>query len=130
MNQWDKKETIDTMLKRVGKTYKSKACKVSQWVADLTENRIWRGGNDCSRQKVRVPRRASPRKGSKSKSKSPKHKSPSLSSGTSTPRKVWTEGQREEATKRKADEADAAALNGVRKSRRARVPTEKVLDAE
>ena len=43
------------------------------------------------------------------------------------PKKTWTKEQREEATAKNAQEADAAASVGLRRSPRARVPTEKVL---
>ena len=40
---------------------------------------------------------------------------------------AWTKEQREEVTAKKAQEAEAAASVGLRRSPRARVPTEKVL---
>jgi hypothetical protein len=68
------------------------------------------------------------KKGTPRKQNSPRSKRSSAT--PPTPVKVWTKDQREEATRKKADEADAAAANGVRRSRRARVPTEKVLNGE
>lgn len=120
MDNWQKFDAIDVLLSRVSKDYKYKSAKVKQWAAELVEARIWRGGN--TRTRVPVKKRVG----------TPKRKSstPSLSSGASTPRKAWTKEQKEEAARKKAEEADAAALNGVRKSRRARVPSEKALEAE
>lgn len=136
INAWESHDAIDNMLRTISKTYRRKSHKVAAWAAHLTEKRIWRGGTDSSRRKVHVcmSTRASAKAKAKAKARSPKRKaskskSPSLSSGTATPAKVWTKGQREEATRRKADEADAAAVEGVRRSRRARVPSEKVLNA-
>ena len=121
MNNWEKSDAVDTMLSRISKTYSRKSAAVKRWAAELAEERVWRGGN--SRVKLRVAKKGSggaPRKQKRSKS----------TSSTPTPVKVWTKDQREEATRKKAAEADAAALSGVRKSRRARVPTEKVLNGQ
>jgi hypothetical protein len=124
MNKWEKDDVIDTLLKKISRTYKSKSTAVTQWAADLVENRIWRGSN-TTRTPVRVANR---RKGGPRKRKDSKAKRASAT--PPIPVKVWTKEQREEASKKKADEADAAAANGVRRSRRARVPTEKVLNGE
>jgi hypothetical protein len=123
MNKWEKDDVIDILIKKISRTYKSKSAAVTQWAADLVENRIWRGSN-TTRTRVRVTKK----KGTPRKQNSPRSKRSSAT--PPTPVKVWTKDQREEATRKKADEADAAAANGVRRSRRARVPTEKVLNGE
>lgn len=123
MNAWQKFDAVDVLLSRISKTYKHKSAAVKLWATELAENRIWRGGN--SRARVRVAKKGSgrvPRKQKRSKSSSSSDTPPLL--------KVWTKDQREEATRKKADEAETAALNGVRRSRRARVPTEKALVGE
>jgi hypothetical protein len=120
MSDWD--DAVDILLNAISKSYTRKSAGVKKWADDLIYERVWHGGN--KREKVRVTKKGgarAPRKQKRTKS----------SSSTPTPMKVvWTKDQREEATRKKADEADAAALNGVRKSRRARVPTEKVLNRE
>lgn len=120
MESWQKFDAVDILLSRISKQYKHKSTKVLQRAARLPDARIWRGG----KARARVPARRG--------TTSPKRKSSSspLSSGASSPRKSWTKDQRAEAARKKAEEADAAALNGVRKSRRARVPSEKALEAE
>jgi hypothetical protein len=123
MDEWQKNDAIDKLLKTISRTYKNKSAAVKQWAADLTENRIWRGSN-TTRTRVRVTKKKiGPRK-----QNSPRAKRASAT--PPTPVKVWTKEQREEATRKKADEADAAAANGVRRSRRAPVPTEKALNGQ
>lgn len=122
MDEWQNHDAIDILLRSISKTYKNKSA-VAQWAADLAGNRIWRGSN-TARTRVRVAeKKRSPRK-----SNSPRSKRASAT--PPLPPKVWTKEQREEATRKKADEADAAAANGVRRSRRATVPTEKALNGE
>jgi len=124
MEEWQKSDAIDVLLKSISKSYKHKSVVVTQWAADLVENRIWRGSN-TTRTRVRVASKNNKKKGS------PRCCQRKRSSATPPiPVKVWTKEEREEATRKKADEADAAAANGVRRSRRARVPTEKVLNGE
>jgi hypothetical protein len=121
MNDWRKFDAVDVLLSHISKTYSRKSATVKHWAADLIEGRVWRGGT--SRVRVRVVKKRAgkePRKQKRSKS----------TSVTPPPLKVWTKGQREEATRKKADEVDAAALSGVRRSRRARVSTEKVLNGQ
>ena len=123
MDEWQNHDAIDILLRSIGKTYKNKSAVVTQWAADLAENRIWRGSS-TARTRVRVAKK----KGSPRKSNSPRSKRASAT--PPLPPKVWTKEQREEATRKKADEADEAEACGVRRSRRARVPTEKVLNGE
>jgi hypothetical protein len=124
MDEWQKDDAIDILLKHISKTYKNKSAAVTQWAADLTEDRIWRGSN-TTRTRVRVANKS---KGGSRKRKDSKSKRSSAT--PPAPVKVWTKEQREEASKKKAEEVDAAAANGVRRSTRARVPTEKVLNGE
>lgn len=125
MEEWQKSDAIDVLLKSISKSYKHKSVVVTQWAADLIENRIWRGSN-TTRTRVRVAS-----KNHNKKEGSPRRRQRKRSSATPPiPVKVWTKEEREEATRKKADEADAAAANGVRRSRRARVPTEKVLNGQ
>lgn len=120
MESWQKFDALDILLSRISKQYKHKSTKVKQWAARLADARIWRG----VKTRARVPAKRVPT--------SPKRRPSSsrLSSGASSPRKSWTKDQRAEAARKKAEEADAAALSGVRKSRQARVPSEKALEAE
>ena len=120
MEEWQKFDAIDVLLSRISRSYKHKSAAVKQWTADLIENRIWRGSN-TTRTRVRV---------AGNKKQSPRRKQKRSSATPPPPVKVWTKEQREEAARKKADEADAAAANGVRRSRRARVPTEKALNGE
>ena len=124
MEEWQKFNAIDVLLSRTNKSYKHKSAAVTQWTADLIEDRIWRGSN-TTRTRVRVASKNSRKK------ESPRRRQRKRSSATPPlPVKVWTKEEREEATRKKADEADEAAANGVRRSRRARVPSEKVLNGE
>lgn len=118
MDKWQKDDAIDILLRRTSRFYKSESAAVAQWAADLVGNRIWRGSN-TTRTRVRVASKKT--KGGSRKRNSLRSKR--LSATPPSPPKVWTKEQREEASKKKADEADAAAANGVRRSRRARVPT-------
>ena len=123
MDEWQSNDAIDNLLESISKTYKNKPATVTQWAADLAEERIWRGSN-TARTRVRVAKK----KGSPRKSNSPRSKRSSAT--PPSPPKVWTKEQREEATRKKADEADAAAACGVRRSRRATVPSAKALNGE
>jgi hypothetical protein len=124
MEEWQRFDTIDVLLSRISKSYKHKSAAVKQWTADLIEDRIWRGSN-TTRTRVRMASKNNKKKGS------PRLRQRERSSATPPiPVKVWTKEEREEATRQKADEADEAAANGVRRSRRARVPSEKVLNGE
>lgn len=124
MEEWQKSDAIDVLLKSISKSYKHKSVVVTQWAADLIENRVWRSSN-TTRTRVRVAS-----KNNKKKRSSPRRQRKRSSATPPAPVKVWTKEEREEATRKKADEADAAAANGVRRSRRARVPTEKVLNGQ
>ena len=124
MEEWQRFDAIDVLLSRISKSYKHKSAAVKQWTADLIEDRIWRGSS-TTRTRVRVASKNNNKKGI------PRRRQRKRSSATPPiPVKVWTKEEREEATRKKADEADAAAANGVRRSRRARVPTEKVLNGQ
>ena len=85
-------------------------------------DRIWRGSNTT---KVRV--RVAKKKGGPRR-KPTCARAKRASTTPPVPRKVWTVEQREEATRKKCEEAEKAASEGVRRSRRARVPTEKALN--
>lgn len=124
MESWQASDAIDNMLRHISKTYKGKSTAVTQWAAKLAENRIWRGSN-TSKVRVRAPKKKG---GPRRKPKCAKSKRASTT--PPVPKKVWTTEQREEATKKKGEEADKAALEGVRRSRRARVPTEKALNGK
>lgn len=118
MEEWQRFDAIDVLLSRISRTYKHKSAAVKQWTADLIQDRIWRGSNN-TRTRVRVASKNHKKKGS------PRRRQRKRSSATPPiPVKVWTRERREEATRKKADEADEAAANGVRRSRRARVPSE------
>lgn len=121
MEEWQKFDAIDVLLSRISRTYKHKSAAIKQWTSDLIEDRIWRGSN-TTRTRVRV--------NSKNKKVAPRRQRKRSSATPPPPVKVWTKEEREEATRKKADEANAAAANGVRRSRRARAPTEKVLNGE
>jgi hypothetical protein len=140
------------MLATLQKRYKRKSHKVTEWAAELADKRIWRGsGVDSSSMKGRPTRSkyaiamaaakkrdAASRKTSRSKTPSSKTSSrkPSSSrtvSANATPApppqaKLWTKGQREEAARVKSEEADEAEMKGLRRSRRAHVPSEKALN--
>jgi hypothetical protein len=133
------------MLATLQKRYKRKSHKVTEWAAELAEKRIWRGsGNDSTRTGVRPTRskyamamaaakerEAASRKTSGSKTSSSKTSSRLVSANatpTPPPAKVWTKGQREEAARKKSEEADEAEMKGLRRSRRANVPSEKALN--
>lgn len=124
MEEWQRFDAIDVLLSSISKSYKNKSAAVKQWPADLIEDRIWRGSN-TTRTRVRVASKNNKKKGS------PRRRQRKRSSATPPiPVKVWTKEEREEATRQKTDEADEAAADGVRRSRRARVPSEKVLNGK
>ena len=113
MEEWQKHDAIDVLLRTISKSYKHKS-------ADPIENSVWRGSN-TTRTRVRV---------ASNKKQSPRRKAKRSTATPPAPVKVWTKEEREEATRKKADEADAAAADGVRRSRRARLPIEKVSNGE
>ena len=148
MESWRRSDPADVLLRAISKSYK--AYDVKKFVHDLTEMKIWRGKElpreypaerkpkpKAKRQDSASPRKrrspssssssSSPPKKAKKSAALPIRKRPSPATSPLRPKKTWTKEQREEATAKKAQEADAAASVGLRRSPRARVPTKKVL---
>jgi hypothetical protein len=133
------------MLATLQKRYKRKSHKVTEWATELADKRIWRGsGVDSSPTRKRATRSkyaiamaaakkrdAARRKTSSRKVSSSKTSSRTISANatpTPPPAKVWTQDQREEAARVKSEEADEPEMRGLRRSRRAHVPSEKALN--
>ena len=146
MESWRRSDPADVLLRAISKSYK--AYDVKKFVHDLTEMKIWRGKElpreypaerkpkpKAKRQDSASPRKrrspssssSSPPKKAKKSAALPIRKRPSPAASPLRPKETWTKEQREEATAKKAQEAEAAASVGLRRSPRARVPTEKVL---
>lgn len=150
MEQWDQFDPDNAKLAKAGSKFKLSYA-VKKLVHDIGEARFWRGKagvREYPAEKKKKPatskkdsaspsrKRASPASSSPSAPLKKAKSNPALptrkrsSPGTSPlqQRKVWTKEQREVATAKKAQEAADAACVGVRRSSRARVPTEKVLE--
>jgi hypothetical protein len=145
MESWAQFDPADVLLSSISKSYKTYA--VKKFVHDLTESKVWRGKqlpreypaerkpkpkrqDSASPRKRRAPSSSSspPSKKAKSSATLPVRKRPSPATSPLRPKKTWTKEQREEATAKKAQEVEVAASVGLRRSPRARVPTEKVLE--
>ena len=125
MDSWEDLDAADILLSSISASYYKSAKRLAQ---KLEEAKVWRGCGD----KQRVEKSNSKHK---SKSKTP----PSLRKDSASPRSYhgtpphvskWTTEQREEAAIKKSEEAAAAATVGLRKSKRATVPSERLLNAD
>lgn len=109
------------MLKHFSEPYYKCA---KEFVRKLDDAKVWRGG----KQRGRGERKS----GSNNSGIAKKRKRSNASSAAPCPPSVpkWTKQQREEAAKKKAQEAADAAVKGVRRSGRATVPSERLLNAD
>jgi hypothetical protein len=142
MHDWEQFDPTNNLLYAISKGMRSYA--VKKFVHNLTKQRVWRGKElpheypaqrkpkpkrqDSASPRERASPPSSPRRKAKSSAALPIRKRPSPATSPLRQRKSWTKEQREETTAKKAQEAEAAASVGLRRSPRARVPTQKVLE--
>lgn len=146
MHSWAQFDPENVLLNEITKGRKRYA--VRKFVHDLTQAKIWHGKKRVreypaerkpkpNRQDSASPRkskRASPSSSSpplkkaKSSAASPIRKRPSPATSPLQPKVTRSQVQREEAEAKKAQEAEAAASVGSRRSTRVRVPTRKALE--
>jgi hypothetical protein len=143
MHDWAQFDPANVLLNAISKGMRSYAVKTFEH--NLTEQTVWRGKElprEYPAQRKPKPKRqdsaspsrkrrsppSSPRRKAKSSAALPIRKRPSPATSPLRQKKSWTKEQREEATAKKAQEAEAAASVGLRRSPRARVPTQKVLE--
>jgi hypothetical protein len=144
LHHWSQFDAENVLLQEI--TIGRKSYAVRKFVHDLTEVKIWHGKKRAreypaqrkpkpKRQDSASPRkRASPssstssRKKAKSSPASPIRKRPSPATSPLRPKKACTKVHLEEATVRRAQEAEAAASVGLRRSTRERMPTRKLLE--
>lgn len=119
-DSWAELDAADILLKHFSAPYYEPA---KEFVRKLDEAKVWRGRKKRTRKEKKAGSDAGIAK---------KRKRSNASSATICPPPVpkWTKQQREEAAEKKKQEAADAAAKGVRRSGRATVPSERLLNAD